>query len=93
MNRSLHLYFFSCRYLGSFFFCLFALPYSDLYVLLLYLTLFITIPSMTACFLMRERKGMDQNGRPSGEELEGVEGRETVVKTYYIKKSLFNKRK
>ena len=37
---------------------------------------------------------MDLDGRGDGEELEGVEGGETVIKIYYgRKKTTFNKRK
>lgn len=41
---------------------------------------------------MRDRKGVDLDGRGGGEEL-GEEGRETIVRIYYMReKSIFNKR-
>ena len=50
---------------------------------------------LEACsFLMRDRKGVDLDGRRGGEELGGVEGGETIIRIYYVrKKSIFNKRK
>jgi hypothetical protein len=42
---------------------------------------------------MRDRKGVDSEGRGDREELEGVRGRITGIKIYYIRKdSLFNNR-
>lgn len=51
--------------------------------------------SLDACLLSnRDRKGVDSNGRGCGEELGGVKGGETVIRTYCMKKkSTFNKRK
>lgn len=40
---------------------------------------------------MRDRKGVDLEGRGSGEELGGVWGRGTVTRTYGMKKLLFSK--
>jgi hypothetical protein len=40
---------------------------------------------------MRDRKGVDQDGRGSVEDLGEVGGGETVVRVYYVKKkSIFN---
>jgi len=35
-------------------------------------------------FLMRDRDGVDLNGSGCGEELGGKEGRETVIRIYYV---------
>lgn len=48
---------------------------------------------MPACFLTKTEKVVDLNGRGGGKELGGVGGGETVVRTYYIKKSISKKRK
>lgn len=43
---------------------------------------------------MRDRKGVDTDGRGCVEELGGVEGGETIFRLYCVrKKSMFNKRK
>lgn len=48
---------------------------------------------MTVCFLTRERKGVDLDGRGSREDL-GVAGeRETIIRLYYMKNLFFNKGK
>lgn len=40
-----------------------------------------------ACsFLMRDRKGMDRDGRRCGEELGDIQGRETVIRIYCMRK-------
>jgi hypothetical protein len=36
---------------------------------------------------MRERKVVDPGGRGGGEELGGVEGGETVIRMYFVKKN------
>lgn len=41
---------------------------------------------MPVCFLMRDRRGKDQDGREDREKLEGILGRETVSRIYFIKK-------
>ena len=42
---------------------------------------------LEACsFLMRDRKGVDLDGRDGGEELGGVEGEETVICVYCMRK-------
>jgi hypothetical protein len=38
---------------------------------------------------MRDRKGMDLNGRGGGEELGGSEGGETVIEIYYVRKKIY----
>ena len=50
---------------------------------------------LEACsFLMRDRKGVDLEGRRGGKELGGVVGGETIVMIYYMTKEyIFNKRK
>jgi hypothetical protein len=45
------------------------------------------------CFLRRDRKGVHLYGRGGGEKLGGIEGGETVISTYCMKKSIFKKRK
>lgn len=47
---------------------------------------------MPACFLTKTEKVVDLNGRGGGKELGGVGGGETVVRTYYIKKNLFQRK-
>lgn len=42
---------------------------------------------------MRARKGVDPDGRGSGEVLEGVEGGKTANSIYYMKKAISNKGK
>ena len=39
---------------------------------------------------MRYRKGVDPDGRRGGEDLGRIEGRETVIRIYYVRKSLFS---
>ena len=42
---------------------------------------------LEACFFeVRYRKGMGEDGLGGGEELGGVEGGETVIRIYYVKK-------
>lgn len=71
---------FSCLvilfYIWVFFF--FALSY---FTLLLSLSI--------CCFLKRDRKGVDLNGRECGEELGEVHGGETVIRIYHMKKIYF----
>lgn len=41
---------------------------------------------------MRDGKGVDPDGRGSGKELGGVEGGESVIRVYYMRKeSIFNR--
>lgn len=43
-------------------------------------------------FLMRDRKRVDSDGTGGGEALEELEGGETIIRMYYVrKKSIFNK--
>ena len=45
------------------------------------------------CFLMRHRKGMDPEGKGGEEEVEGVEGEETVIRIYCMREEfVFNKK-
>lgn len=41
---------------------------------------------------MRDRKGVDLGGREGREELGVVQGGETVLRLYYMKESIFNKK-
>lgn len=44
------------------------------------------------CFLVRDRKGVDPEGRGSGEELGGVKGGKIIIKIYCMwKETIFNK--
>jgi hypothetical protein len=36
---------------------------------------------------MRDKKGVDLDGRRGGEELGGVEGGETIIRIYYVEKN------
>jgi hypothetical protein len=47
--------------------------------------------SLDVCFLMRDRKGTEPDGRGCEKELGGVGGGETVISLYCMKKSLFSK--
>ena len=43
-----------------------------------------------ACsFLMRDRKGVDLEGKGGGEELGGINGGKTVIRIYYMRKTYF----
>lgn len=59
-------------------FLLFALSYSDLF--LFSYSYFPIIPKKPIYFLTRGRKGVDLNERGGGEELRGVERRETIIR-------------
>ena len=88
---------FLCLLLGLLFHLFIALSSLDVMVFVLsYYTLFCHVGwcLLKACsFLMRDRKGVDSEGRGDREELEGVRGRITGIKIYYIRKdSLFNNR-
>ena len=75
--------------LGLFSFCLFCLIPMCKFLFYLIIFYFITIPKKPICFLVR----MDMGERGDGEELRAEEGREIVIRTYYVrKKSIFNKR-
>lgn len=54
----------------------------------------VVLLSLTRLFFSTERqKGMDPNGRGYGEELGGVEGRETIIRLHCMRKeTTFNKR-
>ena len=39
---------------------------------------------------MRDRNGIDLDGKGAGEELGEVEGRETIIEIYYMKNPLFS---
>lgn len=41
---------------------------------------------------MRDRKGVDADGRRDGEELRGIEEGEIIIRLYCMKKNVFNKR-
>ena len=46
---------------------------------------------MPVCFLMRDRKCIDPDGRRGVEKLGGIQRRETIIKIYCIEKSIFKK--
>lgn len=54
--------------------------------ILLYFILFYCY-ALDVCFLIKDRKGVDMDGRGDGTELGAVEGRDTVIRKYYIKTS------
>ena len=39
---------------------------------------------------MKDRKGVDPDGRGGGEKLEGEEGGETTLRIYYVRKKIFS---
>lgn len=42
---------------------------------------------MFCCYLLeRERKGVNTEGKESGKKLGGLEGRETIIKIWYMRK-------
>lgn len=71
------------------FFFLFALPYSDLF--LIYLIIFSY--SLDACFLMGSKKGVDLEGEGDGEKLGGIERGEILIRIQCMKIFIFNKGK
>lgn len=58
---------------------------------MIYLILFnyIITPQKHACFLTRDRKRLDPDGREAVRELEGIEREETLIRIY---RSIFKKR-
>lgn len=52
---------------------------------------FIIISWKSAYFLVRDKNGVDPDGRGGGEILGGVEGRETTIRIYLASKNLFSK--
>lgn len=73
---SLHLYLLFVSYVGLFFLFAYCVSFS---VFLIYYNLFYYY-SLEACFLMKERKGMDPGGRGGDEKVGGVGGGENIVK-------------
>jgi hypothetical protein len=64
-----------------------------LYVIIVYFVVFGCYFSDACSFLMRDRKGMDPEGRGGREELGGVEGEVYIIRIDCMrKKSIFNKR-
>lgn len=54
---------------------------------------FIVIPQKPVCFLIRDTKGVDPDGRSGREEL-GEEGGKTIIRICFVrKKTIFNKMK
>lgn len=67
----------------------FVLPgLSGFVFILFYFTLF-HYYSLDVCFIARDRKGVNLNGRGGGENLKRVGGDETVIKTYCMKQIYF----
>lgn len=62
------------------------------YPIVFYFVIFYYCLLEADCFLVRDRKGVDLDGRGYGEELGEAEGGETVIRVYYVKKkqSIFN---
>lgn len=74
--------------------CHVQLGYESLLLYLIYLIIFCFV--MIDCYilkayflLMRDRKGMDPEGGRGGEELGGLEGGDTVIRIYCIRKEHF----
>lgn len=66
-------------FLGDFFlFCLFVLSYYDLFVFCYTILNLLYSYPLEACFLMRDRKWLDLNGRDGWEELKGGQSEEKV---------------
>ena len=65
------------------------------FIFLHFILLYLLVLFLEVCyFLMKDRKGVDLDGRGGGEELGGVEGGEIIIKIYYIRtKSIFSKNK
>lgn len=57
---------------------------------ILVLSYFVIAPQMSVSFLRRPRKCVALDGRRGGEKLEGVEGRETIVRIHYKGKYIYN---
>lgn len=63
------------------------------YLIILYLVTFFFFSLRSSFFLMRNRKGINSEGRRDGKELEGVERGKTVIRIKCVtKESIFNKR-
>lgn len=83
----------SCRFWAPFllYICIVLFQYVRFFFNLI-VFYFIISPSKPVYFPMRDRKGMDADGRGGGEELGRVEGGETIKNIYYMRKeSIFNK--
>lgn len=48
---------------------------------------------MLVCFLTKDRKGIEPDGRASREDLGGAGGRETIIRTYCVKNVFLIKEK
>lgn len=77
--------------MGIFSFFFFVLLNSDVLVFALSYDMAFYFPQKPVLFLVRERKGVDLDGRSDGKEL-GAE-RRTMISTYYMGKFIFNKKK
>lgn len=86
---SLYLYLFLMTFLGLFFSCSFVLSYSDVF-----LFYFMLLLSLRYLFFSNKRsKGVDPDGKRGDEELEGAEGKETIIKICWMKTKLFLKKR
>lgn len=50
---------------------------------------FISIPLKPVCFLMRDKKWVDPDGKGCGEELGGVDTGETVIKIHHVREKIY----
>ena len=84
----------SCAFSWALFLCWVALSSFDVMVLFFSCYILYYYYPLEACsFLMRRKKGSGSGWEGSGEELGGVEGGETIIGIYCMKKeSIFNKR-
>ena len=48
---------------------------------------------MSICFLIRDRRGVDLDGKWDGEELGGVKGWEMIIRIYYVENLFLVKEK
>lgn len=68
--------------------CVFVLSYSSQFD---FDHLFLIILQISACFCIRDRKGMDSEGREDGEYLVGTERVINIIRIYHMEKCMLNK--
>jgi hypothetical protein len=68
----------------------FILSYTDLFLLVLYYYYYIIIIiQKPVCYLRRDKKGKNPDGRGGIEDLRGFGKRETIITIYFMKKFYF----
>lgn len=81
-----------CVYICFLYLCLGSLPLANLLCpipLCLILSNHIILYYMLDSFLMRDRKQVNPDGKRGGEKLGRVEGKDTIIRIYSIKRNLF----